>query len=313
MGRPKRDTKSRQPKPGRTRKDSDKRFDGLEFYADGDTEFGPSAHQKGEKESSSDESEVEESADLKHSDEKEEGPDPESSSEGEEDDSGTMDTGFPIAMWDLSHCDPKKCTGRKLVRLGLVSTLKLGHKFNGIILSPVAEQCLSPKDRDIVSKEGIAVIDCSWARIDETPFHKMRGKNMRLLPFLVAANTVNYGKGLKLSCVEAVAAALSVTGFEKPAAFLLQKFKWGPAFLTLNSDYLKKYRSCSSAKEVVDAQTLFMTSGSDQSANVHGVQNRCVDMPPSDSSDDGEEEDSEEQSLVPDAECDGFVIVNLPE
>ena len=315
MGRSKRDTKSRQPKPGRTRKDSDKRFDGLEFYADGQTDFGPSANQMEEKDSSTDDSDTEQTADPVPAPAESQtvGESGSSSESGGEEDSGGMDAGFPIAMWDLGHCDPKKCTGRKLVRLGLVRTLKLGHKFNGIILSPVAAQCLSPRDRDIVAKEGVAVIDCSWAKIDETPFHKMKGKNMRLLPFLVAANSINYGKALKLSCVEAVAAALSVTGFEKPAHFLLQKFKWGPAFLTLNADYLQKYRSCASAKEVVDAQSVFMSSGDTQCANVHGDQNRCLDLPPSESDSDDDGDDNEkEESVSAEPECDGFVIVNMP-
>lgn len=27
---------------------------------------------------------------------------------------GLTEVKFPVAMWDLNHCDPKKCSGRKV-------------------------------------------------------------------------------------------------------------------------------------------------------------------------------------------------------
>ena len=87
--------------------------------------------------------------------------------EGESDGSDTtsevVEVNFPVAMWDVGHCDPKRCSGRKLARLGMIKELSLGQRFSGICLTPMGKDCVSPADRSILDAHGVAVVDCRFA------------------------------------------------------------------------------------------------------------------------------------------------------
>lgn len=163
-------------------------------------------------------------------------------------------------MWDFNQCDPKKCSGRKLARMNLIKCLKVKQRFGGIVLSPTGNRCVSPEDKDIVQKHGIAVVDCSWARIEETPIAALKATNARLLPFLVAANPINYGRPCQLSCVEAIAATMYIVGYKEAAKFYLNKFSWGHSFITLNKELLDLYASCKDGQSVVEAQNNYIKS-----------------------------------------------------
>ncbi|KIY69451.1 DUF367-domain-containing protein [Cylindrobasidium torrendii FP15055 ss-10] len=160
----------------------------------------------------------------------------------------------PVAMWDFDHCDPKRCSGKKLSRLGLIKELKVGARFRGIVVSPKGTSVLSPADRDIVQEGGLAVVECSWARLDEIPFSKISSPHERLLPYLVATNPTNYGKPWRLNCVEALAAAFYITGFDAYAEKLLSGFGWGGSFWNVNKAYIEQYRTCKSSDEITRMQ-----------------------------------------------------------
>ena len=78
-------------------------------------------------------------------------------------------------MQDLGQCDKKRCSGTKLMRARLVSEIRLGKSWGGVILSPMGQQCVSAEDSLLISTKGLAVVDCSWNRLDEVPFSKIRG------------------------------------------------------------------------------------------------------------------------------------------
>ncbi|MFP4654350.1 MAG: DUF367 family protein [Methanohalobium sp.] len=163
-----------------------------------------------------------------------------------------------LYIYHVSQCDPKKCTGKKLARFNLA---KLFDKINeiprsSILLDPMAEQALSPKDD--VSK-GITVLDCSWEEVEKV-FPQLLKRNLkhRALPFLVAANPVNFGRAFRLNSVEAFAAALYITGHKHQASDILSKFNWGHNFLELNSEPLEEYSRAKDSSEIIRIQNQYI-------------------------------------------------------
>ncbi|KAL4106258.1 ribosome biogenesis protein tsr3 [Phytophthora ramorum] len=199
---------------------------------------------------------------------------------------------FPVTlrMWDFQQCDSKRCTGRKLCRLGYIKSMKPGAHFRGLVLSPAGEHIVSPADRGLVEGTGVSAIDCSWARVQELPYKQLRSGVHRLLPFLVAANSVNYGRPHKLSCAEAIAATLYIVGLKQEAVQLMEEFSWGAEFLKINADCLEAYAACESSEQVVEAQNAYLAAcQTENEQRLHRM------MLPSLESDEEEEEEEEEE------------------
>ncbi|KAI5454063.1 ribosome biogenesis protein tsr3 [Naganishia albida] len=176
--------------------------------------------------------------------------------ESGEEEEEEVNIGVPVAMWDFNHCDPKRCSGKKLGRHGLCTALRVGQRFRGCVITPRGKVPIAPCDREIVGNSGLAVVECSWARLDEVPFNKIKSPHERLLPFLIATNPVNYGKPWRLNCVEALAAGFYITGYDSWGEHLLSKFSWGHSFMKVNGHLIKRYRTCNTAEEVIAMQEL---------------------------------------------------------
>ncbi|KAF8373013.1 hypothetical protein PRIPAC_79442 [Pristionchus pacificus] len=191
-------------------------------------------------------------------------------------------------MYDFNQCDPKRCSGRRLARFGMLSEVKLGARFPGLVLSPTGVATLSPRDTPFVEANGLGVVDCSWKEVERTPLHKVRAPEHRLLPYLVAANSVNYGRPCHLNCAEALAAGLYILGWPEAAEKLMSRFTWGPHFIELNRELLDAYAKCGSADEVIATQKEYLAK---MEEDAEKERNRPIDLPPSESEEDEEEED----------------------
>ena len=150
--------------------------------------------------------------------------------------------------------DPEKCTARRLSDLGHARLHRSAADTPpGVVLDPHAERALSPADAD---RDRVVALDCSWETATEEAF-ALSGPH-RALPFLVAANPVNFGTPFRLNTAEAVAAALVVLGERARAERLLEPFAWGPTFLELNAEPLRRYADCADSTEVVAVQEEYL-------------------------------------------------------
>ncbi|MDI6902128.1 MAG: DUF367 family protein [Methanocellales archaeon] len=170
----------------------------------------------------------------------------------------TMD--ISLYVYHAGQCAPRKCTALKLARFGLVKLHRKVGKlpFDLILLDPLASKAFSPADEER-AQGGIVVLDCSWKEVEKV-FPMLRRKRMcpRALPYLLAANPVNYGRPFELSSVEAFAAALYILRRKRQARQILSKFSWGLTFLELNRAPLEEYSKAKDSSEIIQIQNLYM-------------------------------------------------------
>ena len=148
----------------------------------------------------------------------------------------------------LKQDDPKKCTAAKLVKFGLVKPINQTTSRT-LVLDPFSKKILLKSDKKLVNS--ITGIDCSW-NLTTSVFSKTFSGISRKLPPLLAGNPVNYSKLNKLTTVEALASAVYIMGDFTLASLLLNKFKWGHTFYTLNKNLLKDYCKAESESNILD-------------------------------------------------------------
>ncbi len=161
------------------------------------------------------------------------------------------------AIW-LAQDDPKKNTAVRSAKRGdlrLHRSIRSAPK-RGVLLEPLCGKVLGPEDHDTVLDHGIVALDCSWNRIEETVEALGRRTKLtrRMLPVLLAANPVNWGKPGKLSTIEALAATCFLVGDEDRATQLLGCVRWGQRFIELNLQPLRSYAEATTSQDLIERQ-----------------------------------------------------------
>lgn len=170
-----------------------------------------------------------------------------------------------IVIYHAGQDDPRKNTAIKLGKAGKASLVDKVTKCpaKSVLLNPFAKKALSREDAPAMRKHGLLGLDCSWKHAEEA-FPVLLGNTFsRALPFLVAANPINYGRPFTLSTVEAIGAALYIVGETRQAKDVLSVVPFGPHFLELNRQPLEDYKACETSAEVVAAQAMYLEDDED--------------------------------------------------
>lgn len=159
-----------------------------------------------------------------------------------------------LYVYHTNEDDPRKCSAKKLEKFGYIKIEKQIRKTptNTILLNPFAEKSISKEDLKLAKEIGILAVDCSWKNAENSFEYLDKRNNSRALPFVVAANPVNFGKSFKLTTLEAFATSLYIFDEVKKAVEILNLYKWGPHFLSLNKEPLEEYRQAKTSKEIVE-------------------------------------------------------------
>ena len=154
-----------------------------------------------------------------------------------------------LLVCDFRQDDPRKCTSAKLRKSRLVQTLPNLRRIpsSAVVLNPSSSKTLSSEDRDLILRNGLVALDCSW-NLSENIFDQNIPGHNRRLPTLLAGNPTSYGIPSRLSTAEALAAALILTGFRQLGEAILSQFKWGETFLSLNQGPLESYGTAKSSE-----------------------------------------------------------------
>lgn len=167
---------------------------------------------------------------------------------------------IPIHVYHTGQDDPRKNTALRLHKAGkaqLFDDVKHAPR-HAVLLNPFAKKALSREDLEDMRKHGLLALDCSWKQAEEAFPVLLGSTRSRALPFLVAANPINYGKPFVLSTAEAIGAALAIVGETRQARDVLSAVPFGDLFLTVNRNPLEDYAKCATSAQVVAAQMAYL-------------------------------------------------------